>query len=183
LFTTLHPELQELFIRCFVEGHSTPSKRPTTSEWKTALNKAEKALKTCSNDRNHFYYKQLKKCPWCIKMSAQKQVSAQKPLPPPKVSTPSKGWKKLLILAVIAAGIPYMLSTGEFFTSAKNGAWWGESTLEYSTYTVQHGDYLSKIAQKYPGVSVDDIVAANKRLIKKPKHIEPGWKLKIPRQQ
>lgn len=75
LFNTLHPELQKLFIRCFVEGHSTPSKRSTTSEWKEVLNKAEKALKVCSNDRNHIYYGQLKKCPWCRK------ISVQNPLP------------------------------------------------------------------------------------------------------
>ncbi|MCI5115767.1 MAG: LysM peptidoglycan-binding domain-containing protein [Candidatus Electrothrix sp. AW1] len=186
LFNTLHPKLQKLFIRCFSEGHSTPSKRPTTTEWKKVLNKAEKSLKICFKDRNHLYYNQLKKCPWCIKMSAQK------PLPPPKFSqkpaSSKRGQKLLLLLFIIIVGIVYMPTDKSFFLSLKkrSAALWHESIVNYSIYTVRPGDSLSKIAHKY-GVSVPAIVSANKSrypsLAKNPNNISPGWKLKIPRQQ
>lgn len=47
-------------------------------------------------------------------------------------------------------------------------------------YTVQAGDSLSKIAQRYPGLHWQDIYDANRDVIKDPDLIHPGWKLKIP---
>lgn len=53
----------------------------------------------------------------------------------------------------------------------------------YIVYTVQSGDFLSKVAQNQ-GVPVEVIVSANKEtyptLITNPNYIESGWKLKIP---
>lgn len=46
-------------------------------------------------------------------------------------------------------------------------------------YTVEKGDSLSKIGQKY-GVSWKEIYEANKDQVKDPDLIHPGWKLKIP---
>ncbi len=46
------------------------------------------------------------------------------------------------------------------------------------THTVQSGDTLSKIAEKY-GVSVEDLLKANP-WIKNPDYIQVGWKIKIP---
>jgi len=47
-------------------------------------------------------------------------------------------------------------------------------------YTVEAGDNLSKIGQKY-GVSWKEIFENNKDQIKNPDLIQPGWKLKIPK--
>jgi nucleoid-associated protein YgaU len=46
-------------------------------------------------------------------------------------------------------------------------------------YTVQPGDNLSKIGEKF-GVKWKEIFEANKDIIKNPDLIQPGWKLKIP---
>lgn len=56
----------------------------------------------------------------------------------------------------------------------------GGGTGASQEYEVKSGDSLSKIAQKYPGVSWKDIFEANKDQIKDPNLIHPGQKLKIP---
>ncbi len=48
------------------------------------------------------------------------------------------------------------------------------------TYEVQAGDNLSKIAQKYDGLTWQQIYEANKDTIKDPNIIQPGQKLRIP---
>ena len=50
------------------------------------------------------------------------------------------------------------------------------------TYTVQSGDTLSKIAQKYYGDAslYNQIFQANRDVLKDPNRISPGQKLKIP---
>jgi len=40
--TNLHPDLQALFVRCFVAGHRQPNLRPNTQDWMDALKVAEK---------------------------------------------------------------------------------------------------------------------------------------------
>lgn len=49
-----------------------------------------------------------------------------------------------------------------------------------TTYTVQPGDSLSKIAQKYSGLTWQKIFEANKDQISNPDLIKPGQVLKIP---
>ena len=51
------------------------------------------------------------------------------------------------------------------------------STSDCITYTVKSGDSLYKIAQRYPGVSVNDIMRINSIST----NIKPGMKLKIPK--
>lgn len=48
-------------------------------------------------------------------------------------------------------------------------------------YTVVQGDNLTKIGKKY-GIGWQQIYDANKDIIKNPDLIQPGWKLKIPKQ-
>lgn len=43
-YEILHPKLQAMFIRCFEDGHSMPSARPSAAEWKSALAESEKRL-------------------------------------------------------------------------------------------------------------------------------------------
>jgi membrane-bound lytic murein transglycosylase D len=54
-----------------------------------------------------------------------------------------------------------------------------KSTASYTWHTVKSGETLSKIASKYDGVTADEIISLNK--IKDPKKIQPGQKLKIPK--
>lgn len=58
-------EIQNLFKRAFIDGHTNPNKRPSPVEWFTALSKLEKTLKTCSKVSHHEYYNNLSSCPWC----------------------------------------------------------------------------------------------------------------------
>ncbi len=63
----LTPEMQELFRRCFQEGHSDPEKRPSTTEWLRLLgNVINKGLSMCSKHNEHFYSNHQKECPWCL---------------------------------------------------------------------------------------------------------------------
>lgn len=62
---SLHPHLQELFIRCFEDGHSNPLLRPSAQTWLTALNQLENSLSSCSVNPQHVHSNHLSKCPWC----------------------------------------------------------------------------------------------------------------------
>lgn len=61
----LHPELRELFRRCFEDGYKNPQARPNAQTWVEAINVAEAALVTCSQNQQHRYGNHLAKCPWC----------------------------------------------------------------------------------------------------------------------
>jgi DNA-binding helix-hairpin-helix protein with protein kinase domain len=61
----LHPTLQQLFIRCFEEGHNNPQMRPTAQTWQSALSEAEHDLTTCKINSQHRHGKHLSHCPWC----------------------------------------------------------------------------------------------------------------------
>ena len=85
-FQALHPDVQKLFIRCFVDGHKNSLSRPTTLDWINALEKAEKDLVQCEQDKSHWYSKQLGKCHWC-RSSPLYAVNFPVPIPPLPVPT------------------------------------------------------------------------------------------------
>ena len=66
-FGLLHPKIQDLFIRCFEEGHKKPDARPNTTEWRQILNEVEKDIQNrCPNNNSrHWYHSGLTTCPWC----------------------------------------------------------------------------------------------------------------------
>lgn len=64
-FEVLHPELQRLFMRCFVTGHDFPERRPTAREWHAALGHAGPLLVSCPINPQHVYSSHLAHCPWC----------------------------------------------------------------------------------------------------------------------
>lgn len=64
-FESLHPALRDLFIRCFVEGHTRPERRPDALTWQHALEQAESALATCTENEQHRFGTHLNTCPWC----------------------------------------------------------------------------------------------------------------------
>jgi DNA-binding helix-hairpin-helix protein with protein kinase domain len=58
-------EIQNLFRRAFIEGHSNSKTRPSPVEWHKALRNLRAELNTCSSFSYHQYYKFLPRCPWC----------------------------------------------------------------------------------------------------------------------
>jgi DNA-binding helix-hairpin-helix protein with protein kinase domain len=64
-FELLDPGVRDLFLQCFVEGHSNPSKRPDAQTWRRVLLAAEESLTTCSVNAQHLYRVHLPSCPWC----------------------------------------------------------------------------------------------------------------------
>lgn len=64
-FSTLHPTLRQLFLRCFEDGHSNPKARPDALTWHRALSEAENSLVSCKTNSQHRYFDHLKTCPWC----------------------------------------------------------------------------------------------------------------------
>lgn len=64
-FNILDPLLQNLFRRCFIDGHGDPARRPTAGEWREGLRQAEATLVTCS--KGHRHRNGLSTCPWCMR--------------------------------------------------------------------------------------------------------------------
>ncbi len=61
----LHPALQELFRRCFEEGHHNPLVRPSAATWLLTLTEVEESLITCTVNPQHRYSSHVHSCPWC----------------------------------------------------------------------------------------------------------------------
>ncbi len=68
-FEILHPKLQELFLRCFQDGHTNPKARPDARTWLLTLIEAEENLLTCDKYSQHRYGRHLNTCPWCERTS------------------------------------------------------------------------------------------------------------------
>lgn len=78
-FTSLHPAVQKLFIKCFIGGHSDPSSRPSAAEWYNALGVARDDLKQCATDKTHWYFPSTGNCPWYV---SKAKYAPSIPLPP-----------------------------------------------------------------------------------------------------
>jgi DNA-binding helix-hairpin-helix protein with protein kinase domain len=57
--------LQNLFWRCFGEGHKDPIIRPMALEWNDALRTETKNIVKCKMNGEHRYLNHLNYCPWC----------------------------------------------------------------------------------------------------------------------
>jgi DNA-binding helix-hairpin-helix protein with protein kinase domain len=64
-FACLHPGLQNLFVRCFRDGHQAPSLRPDDLSWQYGLEEAELNLVSCHDNQQHIFSNHLSACPWC----------------------------------------------------------------------------------------------------------------------
>lgn len=69
-YNIIPPPIQKLFYKCFVDGHKSPTERPTAKEWLNTLKPLHEDLKQCPTYRtcdnsNHFYFRHLSRCPWC----------------------------------------------------------------------------------------------------------------------
>lgn len=110
-FELLHPTLQELFLRCFEEGHHHPKQRPNAQAWQAALIEAENSLVTCTANNQHRYSNHLNSCPWCeraVKLGGRDQfpslqaVRAGQHLQPIKrkrVTLPKKDYQQQVLSA------------------------------------------------------------------------------------
>ena len=81
-FDTLPKEIQNLFIRAFVNGNNNPSDRPTAIEWFHTLERMQGNLTTCSKKQNHIYNADLKQCPWCKIEEKMEKIVQTKPITP-----------------------------------------------------------------------------------------------------
>ena len=63
--TILPKSIQSLFERVFIDGHSSPGKRPRPEDWHTALRNLRQNLKQCKQVNHHQHFKSLSDCPWC----------------------------------------------------------------------------------------------------------------------
>jgi DNA-binding helix-hairpin-helix protein with protein kinase domain len=95
-FEMLNPEIRALFLRCFVDGHETPTARPTAKEWQRALATASKDLVECPANKHHYYDRHLGDvCPWCarakkIKFDSFPPITQVGPPPPPPPPPPPR---------------------------------------------------------------------------------------------
>lgn len=66
-FDILPPEIQQLFVRCFAQGHKNPGVRPTALEWFQAMGKLKNKFHTCAVNDHHVFLDPLGTCacPWC----------------------------------------------------------------------------------------------------------------------
>lgn len=62
---SLPDNIRQLFKKAFIDGWSNPEVRPKPIQWFGALEDYKKQLVKCTKNKNHIYYKQLQKCPWC----------------------------------------------------------------------------------------------------------------------
>jgi len=96
----LPKDLQDLFKRAFIDGHTSPDLRPKPDEWHSALVGLTQELKTCKKFAHHQYYKSLSSCPWCeadkafekimenTSTPARSQINTSGVPPRPSVSAP-----------------------------------------------------------------------------------------------
>ena len=64
-FEWLHPVVQNLFFRCFRDGHTRPELRPDPLSWQYGLEEAELNLVSCHDNQQHIFSNHLQGCPWC----------------------------------------------------------------------------------------------------------------------
>ena len=68
-FEILNHDIQNLFVRCFEDGHANPSARPTAEEWCAVLKRGKKFLTRCPKNSNHYFGNHLSLCPWCERVN------------------------------------------------------------------------------------------------------------------
>ncbi|HTP25324.1 MAG TPA: protein kinase [Anaeromyxobacteraceae bacterium] len=63
LLGMLPKDIQVLFRRCFIDGHTNPDVRPTAAEWQRGLKGI--SGRVCGKNPNHWYSTHLTDCCWC----------------------------------------------------------------------------------------------------------------------
>ena len=94
----VHPEVKQLFLKCFNEGHTQPHLRPAAQDWHNALQLAVNELTACNKIDSHHYSRHYGKCYWCeraanlgvdiftgVAGTAKIPSQTRQPSPPPQV--------------------------------------------------------------------------------------------------
>ncbi len=89
-FDALPAELQNLFVRTFVDGYADPSKRVDTGEWIDVLMKYNASVVCCSKKPSHYYYGHRVKCPLCEVDERMDGMVGPGPVPVPPYSISSE---------------------------------------------------------------------------------------------
>ncbi|MBI4757376.1 MAG: SUMF1/EgtB/PvdO family nonheme iron enzyme [Betaproteobacteria bacterium] len=89
-FDALPPDLQNMFLRCFVIGHQLPAQRPSAEEWVGALGMAEKRLVQCKSNPTHWISAHAGMCHWC-RAGQPSPTPGAKPRPRPAAPASPSG--------------------------------------------------------------------------------------------
>ena len=87
----VHPELEKCFLKCFNDGHQSPTSRPSPEDWSDALQVAINDLVVCSRNKNHIYNQHSRSCFWCDRantLGVDIFPSVKNPISPVKISIP-----------------------------------------------------------------------------------------------
>jgi serine/threonine protein kinase len=87
-FEMLYPPLQRLFRQCFVDGHDDPQRRPNCKAWYQALKESERELTICRHNRQHYYFRHNRACPWCERIRKFEAMGVVGWDSFPRISTP-----------------------------------------------------------------------------------------------
>lgn len=112
-FNSLHPHIQSMMLRCFVNGYLQPSARPTALEWADALEAAERDLVACSRSQDHFYSGHLSACPWCARVNLTASLASPptvRPQTPFQAAPSPMARPQTARLALVALGLVGMLA-------------------------------------------------------------------------
>jgi len=129
----LPQEVQALFFRCFAQGQTDPSARPSARDWRLAMEVLLRSLTRCGTyPTRHFHYHGAS-CPWCALLHgqqvdyfdarSQRTVVSQPPVTPhpkpapPRVVVPRKkpnylAYAAAILVVVLALVISYALRPG-----------------------------------------------------------------------
>ena len=96
-WNSLHPNIKDLFVRCFDKGHTNPQSRPEPKEWSSVLEQAMKDLRQCNVNPNHWYFGNKLNgassmgCTWCARpieaFPAQHKTTSFVPTGAPQASS------------------------------------------------------------------------------------------------
>jgi hypothetical protein len=96
--TILHPELKKCFLKCFNDGHQSPTDRPSPEDWFDALQVAINDLVVCGKNKNHIYSQHSSSCCWCDRantLGVDIFPSVKNPISPVKISIPDPAMLQL----------------------------------------------------------------------------------------
>jgi DNA-binding helix-hairpin-helix protein with protein kinase domain len=125
----LHPSLQELFLRCFEDGHNNPLLRPNAQTWLLTLAEAEESLVACDVNPQHRHSKHLHSCPWCERTL---RLGGRDPFPSPQAIESKEHLQPFIKPRRRSANL--RKSPEGVFSFSPNRSWQSSPTHNFSYY-------------------------------------------------
>ncbi len=100
LLDVVHPEIKKCFLKCFNDGHRSPSSRPSAQDWFNALQLGISDLTACKKVANHCYSRVYGKCYWCERannLGVDIFPAVSNPILPPQPK-PFWGWSAAAVI-------------------------------------------------------------------------------------